>query len=164
MSDSYNGAMLGRLILGQGVLGTTGETSILDTLIYDRTQADVDNKTAKGYYNSEDMTRVDNAMAYIIEKLSAIGYDTIKAKPQLRNWVKSSVPRVTITKQYCADVIEISKIINYGSKLTLPTSLDKFDYKRANNIEKVLHDTGMLTENIPSTWYYCGEIETGGVI
>lgn len=46
------------------------------TLITDRTQNDVENKTKKGYYNAEDLNRVTAAMEYLSELLEGYGYQT----------------------------------------------------------------------------------------
>ena len=49
--------------------------SIMDTLITDRTQADVDARNEKGTYNASDLNRVGAAMNYVADRLRAAGYD-----------------------------------------------------------------------------------------
>ena len=41
--------------------------SVIDTLIFDRTQNDVENKTKKGHYNSDDLNRIFEAVTYFDE-------------------------------------------------------------------------------------------------
>ena len=42
----------------------------LEDLITDRTQSDVDNRTAKGFYNLSDLQRINAYIEYLSEKLS----------------------------------------------------------------------------------------------
>ena len=44
------------------------------SLITDRTQADVSNKTNKGFYGADDLNRVSAAVEYIAELLLQEGY------------------------------------------------------------------------------------------
>lgn len=46
------------------------------TLVTDRAQADVDNKTDKGYYNASDLNRVTEASEYLNEVFTRYGYIT----------------------------------------------------------------------------------------
>lgn len=46
------------------------------TLITDRTQKDVDGKTAKGFYNASDLNRVTACMEYLDEELRKLGYES----------------------------------------------------------------------------------------
>ena len=166
MSDTYTGAVLGRLILGAGALGTTGETTILDTLIYDRTQADVDANTPKGNYNYTDLNRVEAAVGFVGGTLRGYGYDTIPINTAPKYWQLNELPRVTDTNAYCQRIATISKAYEYGAKLQLPSTLQNLDYKRANNIEEMLKRVGLLALQVPRTWHYCGSslTECGGTI
>ena len=46
------------------------------TLITDRTQKDVTNRTDKGFYNASDLNRVTACMEYLNERLTGLGYVT----------------------------------------------------------------------------------------
>lgn len=45
------------------------------SLITDRTRADVENETDKGFYNASDLNRVGAAVEYIAGRFAALGYD-----------------------------------------------------------------------------------------
>ncbi|MDD3041033.1 hypothetical protein, partial [Bacteroides sp.] len=65
----------------------------LPDMIYDRTQTDVDNKTAKGYYNISDLNRVETAAEYIATLLTKEGYVvTITVK---KDWAITDFPTAT---------------------------------------------------------------------
>lgn len=49
--------------------------SILDTLITDRTQADVRLRTGKGHYNATDLNRVESAVEYLVGRLHEVQAD-----------------------------------------------------------------------------------------
>ena len=44
----------------------------LDDLIVDRTQADIRNRTAKGFYNVSDLKRVNDYIQYLADKLNIV--------------------------------------------------------------------------------------------
>lgn len=50
--------------------------SIINTLVTDRTQADVDAQNEKGTYNADDLNRVTAAMEYLDDTLRSYGYVT----------------------------------------------------------------------------------------
>ena len=70
--------------------------SIMDTLITDRTQADVDAGNAKGSYNAEDLNRVGSAMNYVADRLRAAQAETERG---VRNATK---PQGTFSAQAAA--------------------------------------------------------------
>ena len=60
------------------------------SLITDRTRADVENETDKGFYNASDLNRVGAAVEYIAGRFAALGYDcpvTVK-----KDWLTSGAP------------------------------------------------------------------------
>ena len=71
--------------------------SIIDTLITDRTQADVDARNGKGTYNESDLNRVAAAMNYVAGRLESAGYDPhISPKTDWKDddWVDPSAQAV----------------------------------------------------------------------
>lgn len=141
--------------------------TILDTLIFDRTQADVDRvrelklkfldgtitteeqteyvNGLKGAYNSIDLNRVGNAIAYIGGLLRSFGFN-ISVSPKT-DWVNSDVPTQAQAQRYIQD---LSAIRTAGSSVVstvaIPTNLDNLNFESANNIERMLYDVGKIYE------------------
>ena len=132
-------------------------------LITDRTQSDVANGTKKGYYNAEDLNRVDAAVAYIRDRLNENGYD-IKSEPYA-SWKESDIPTKPQMQEYLDNVEKIrdSMALPAGTPVT-PETMERLNYIRANDIEKILETVDrMLTNSIESVWF-SGELYLGEVI
>ena len=131
-------------------------------LITDRTQSDVANGTKKGYYNAEDLNRVDAAVAYIRDRLNENGYD-IKSEPYA-SWKESDIPTKPQMQEYLDNVEKIrdSMALPAGTPVT-PETMERLNYIRANDIEKILETVDrMLTNSLKFLWYsgdlYAGEV------
>lgn len=133
---------------------------ILDNLIYTRTQADVDTGTALGHYNCTDINRVGEACNYIRDMFAEYGYAVPDA---LRvDWAENDLPKYSDMMQYIRVIRALSDIVVYMPQVPeLPFSMAKFDFIKANNIEEALLRLGRIAENIPATWFECGQIESG---
>ena len=133
---------------------------ILDDLIYYRTQADVDGGTAIGYYNYTDLNRAGEACNYIRDMFASYGYAVPDA---LRvDWTERDLPQYSDTMQYIRVIRALSDIVVYMPRVPdLPFDMAKFGFLSANNIEEALYHLGRIAENIPATWYECGQIESG---
>lgn len=133
---------------------------ILDDLIYTRTQADVDAGTAIGHYNYTDLNRVGEACNYIRDMFASYGYAVPDA---LRvDWAENELPTAGEMAQYIRTIRALSDIVVYMPRVPdLPFSMAKFGFISANNIEEALYHLGRIAENIPATWYECGQIESG---
>lgn len=136
--------------------------SIIDTLVTDRTQADVDARNAKGTYNASDLNRVGAAMNYVADRLRAAGYDpNISPKTDWKDedWVDPAAQAV-----YLGDLAELRKqFAMMASTPQVPADMDGLTYSGANDIEKILEDIDALLANIAAGWLYSGEIYSGEV-
>lgn len=63
----------------------------LSNLIYDRTQADIDNQTLKGRWKKEDLNRIEEWTLFLNEKLSEWGY-TANYVPPTHVWTREYFP------------------------------------------------------------------------
>ena len=139
--------------------------SIIDTLITDRTQADVDARNGKGTYNESDLNRVAAAMNYVAGRLEADGYDPhISSKTDWKDdeWVDFATQSV-----YLRDLSELRKQFTMmESTPKVPPRLlatgintnDGLTYTWANDIEKILEDIDRLLTNAAQAWFYSGDI------
>lgn len=136
--------------------------SIIDTLVTDRTQADVDAGNAKGTYNASDLNRVGAAMNYVADRLKAAGYDPhISPKTDWKDddWVDPAAQAV-----YLVDLAELRKQFTlYETTPEVSSDLEKLNYIEANSIEQILVDIDTLLTNIAAGWLYSGEIYSGEV-
>lgn len=131
-------------------------------LITDRTQADVDNGTDKGYYNATDLNRVGAAVEYIAERFNSMGY-IVEVSPRT-DWQESDLPTETELVAYLADV-SVLRAVSAVMQSTpeVPESMKFLDYIKANDIEKILSDIDTLISNIQKSWYFAGELFSGEV-
>ena len=144
--------------------------SIIDTLVTDRTQADVDAGNEKGIYKASDLNRVGAAMNYVADRLRAAGYDPhISPKTDWKDddWVDPAAQAV-----YLGDLAELRKqfaMLESTPKVpprilaTAINSNDGLTYTWANDIEQILMDIDVLLTNIAAGWLYSGEIFSGEV-
>lgn len=140
--------------------------SILDTLITDRTQADISRwKTLhdkgwgsmsseersewssgmKGTYNASDLNRVTEAMEYLDESLRGYGYDTgyseIEIVPGRTEWKQSDVPTASQMASYLSNVEAIRSVLEVlPATPETPESMELLTWVEANNIEQILVD------------------------
>ena len=76
--------------------------SIMDTLVTDRTQADVDARNDKGTYNASDLNRVGAAVAYVAGRLLECG-TSVDVSPK-QDWPESDTPTASQMERYRSDV------------------------------------------------------------
>ena len=131
--------------------------SIIDTLVTDRTKADVDARNDKGTYNASDLNRVGAAMNYVADRLRAAGYDPhISPKTDWKDddWVDPAEQAV-----YLGDLAELRKqFAMMQATPPVPNDMEKLTYQEANDIEKILEDIDRLLTNASQAWFYSGDI------
>ena len=130
--------------------------------ITDRTRADVENQTDKGFYNASDLNRVGAAAEYIAGRFTALGYDcpvTVK-----KDWLTSDAPTASQLETYRRNIVTLrSRIAVMQSTPEAPASMAGLNYVKANNIEQILLDLDALITNITKSWYFSGEVYAGEV-
>ena len=122
----------------------------MDELIYDRTQADVETLTAKGYYNLSDLKRITEWVKFLSDEFG-LG--------------------LTATDYTLGDMVDISELLaNIDAIRTghawswtpaVPTAT-AWNYVKANAVEKILYDANSWEKSrkydIKYTGaYICGE-------
>lgn len=131
-------------------------------LITDRTRADVENETDKGFYNASDLNRVGAAVEYIAGRFAALGYDcpvTVK-----KDWLTSDAPTASQLETYRQNIVTLrGRIAVMQSTPEAPASMAGLNYVNANNIEQILLDLDVLITNITKSWCFSGELYAGEV-
>lgn len=127
------------------------------SLITDRTQADVSNKTNKGFYGADDLNRVSAAVEYIVELLLKEGYVVpVKIK---KDWQESDYPNRTELESYRQNIVALRDAIAV-MKSTPPTpeSMIGLDYIGANTIEQILVDIDFLIPKMKQSKFFSGDL------
>lgn len=141
--------------------------TILEELIFDRTQADVDyakeNQASaeflKGAYNYTDLNRVEEWCEYVANRLNEYNYFVdIVVKT---NWTMLDFPTSADMERIRSNVEKMKKA--YYSFKEVPDTLNKIDIDKANAIEKILSEIDYLINNMIEGFYYCNEIYAGEV-
>ena len=131
-------------------------------LIYDRTAADVQNGTDKGYYRYTDLNRVQNAVLTVRTRFAGMGYDAVPA-PSFTAWAENDIPRFSRMDAYIRAVRSLDGMIPLPGAPDLPVSPDRLDYIGANAIEKFLTMLDDSADRIAGAWFYCDEVYGGEV-
>ena len=132
------------------------------SLITDRTRADVENKTDKGFYNASDLNRVGAAVQYVAERFAAQGYE-VTVSPKT-DWLASDIPTASELEAYRQNIATLRALIAVmKSTPETPETMRFLDYIKANDIEQILLDLDTLLTNAALAWYQSGEIYAGEV-
>lgn len=158
--------------------------SIIDTLVMDRTKKDVENGTENGYYNYNDLNRVNAAAAYLVEELESAGYSAPGFSAQ-QMWGLSSIPTESGMDEYLSSVKSLRYIIdsldekenvcvvgigitdggysagNGGVQLG-PSTMSWLDFISANDIERILFAVNRSLERLRKSVVPCGAASAGG--
>ena len=158
--------------------------SILDTLITNRTQADVDElesilavplenwsaetlaefnlARAKGSYNYTDLNRVGNAVTYVAGRLTDAGY-FVPVSPKI-DWTDSDIPKESDMQTYLEDVeILRSALTVIPETPEVPEDMEGLTYEEANDIERILLVVDDLITKMINSYFYSNEIFSGEV-
>ena len=119
----------------------------ITNLVFDRTQADLDNLTKKAYIDYQDLIRVESAVKWISHILNVKGY---------RNTTNNRLDWSMNDFRTDADMARLRNNIQairnaYYTSDSTPLTPDRITYTsiyQANAIEKILYDLGLLVEKI----------------
>lgn len=115
---------------------------------------------SKGAYSYTDLNRVEDAVAFLHQRLGELGYDT--PQPVTRTWTVYDVPTEADMTRYLNNVKAIRDALSvYSTTPNVPASMHKLTFQGANDIERILLDVERLAENMVFTFAYSGEIYGG---
>lgn len=128
---------------------------MIETLITDRTQADVEQRTAKGYYNASDLNRVGQAMRYVAARIVDMG-GACAVNPKA-DWAMQDIPTEAQMAAYLSDLAVMrAAYAALPDTPVAPGSMEHLTYSTANDIERILQDVDMLLTNAAAAWRYSG--------
>lgn len=92
------------------------------------------------------------------------GAEIVQPEVDPYEWKEDYYPTVEQMAQYIANLEALRRVIAVlPSTPDKPDSMELLDHIKANNIEKILVDIDKLLKNMPSAWFYSGEVECGEV-
>lgn len=134
--------------------------SVIDTLVVDRTEADVKTRSDIGHYNSEDLNRVGTAINYVAERLRGAGY-SVPVSPKT-DWSMADVPTEAQLDRYLDNVSALRAVLPVlPTTPEVPPDMEGLTWQEANDIEKILVDIDHLITNMTAAWFYSGELYAG---
>lgn len=161
-------------------------STIIDTLITDRTAADVacvNELAAKGYagmtaaelaewlagmkgaYNAADLNRVGTALNYLRDRLTGVcGMDiTWQAKT---DWAMTDVITAAQGSAYHDQIGDVRAALTYPANAPDVPEIALLTYAGANDIERILTICETLVDNVMNAFRYTGAAEcaAGGLL
>lgn len=127
---------------------------MLEDLIYDREQKDVVNKTKKGYYNYNDLNRIEEWCKYLASFFNTYNYPIIIQVKT--DWTRNDFPTLQQINRIRNNVT-LLKTTFFSYKNT-PTINYKttMNYTDANHIEKILKDLDVILTSFMQIFAYSG--------
>ncbi len=122
----------------------------LPEFVYDRTQADIDSRTWKGFLNASDLNRIDRVTELIG------GYISVPVSVKY-DWDIGGLPRAADFDRIQENVTNIRA--GYAVYPNTPKVPDRpyNHYQKWNDIEKILHDVFYIYIGNYNNKIYCGD-------
>ena len=125
--------------------------SVIDTLIYDRTQQDLLNETDKAYISYTDLNRIEEAVKYVSDLLNKYAY--YNSTDCKINWDMAEIRKQEDCDRIKANYEELKKAYVY--KFDIP-SFNWSTIQEANDIEKILIDIEALINYMRQCFVHSG--------
>lgn len=161
-------------------------STIIDTLVTDRTQADVERVKAlaakgfaamtaaeqaewlagmKGTYNASDMNRVGTALNYLAARLSSICGRSITWTAKT-DWAVTDIATASQAETYRQQIQDIRDALAYPAGTPDAPQMKRLTYTGANDIERILTICEELIVNVAKSFRYTGAAEcaAGGLL
>jgi len=142
--------------------------NISESLIWDRTQTDVDyaleceknniysSENLKGAYNISDRNRVGRALNYLSECIKNSGRTEIEVNIK-ENWIMSDIIKHEDNNNVLNAVNKLEYFLPYNNIQSTPSNLDSLTYVKANTTEHIIFDLYGVLSRLINSWLYCGE-------
>ena len=138
--------------------------SVIDSLITDRTAADVSNRTAKGLYNATDINRVSEAILAVAADLNAAGYTVTLPGGIRTDWAIGDLPTASDLQPIAGGLAAIREAATWADGWPdVPSTLDRLGYESANNMEELLLLVDADVQRIAAAFYFAGDLIAGEV-
>lgn len=129
--------------------------------IYDRTSKDIEQRTAKAFFNYSDMNRLEKNAEYLSELLVENGY-TSMIYSRTKTWDLQDIPRISHLEKIRGFVEKVIEIIPLNDKsINFPTTLNNMNYVMLNNLEKAMYVLSKSIKRMKKAYKYSGELYSG---
>ena len=133
----------------------------MNKLIYDRTQADITNKTKKGYYNYWDLNRVEEWCEFLKDELTALNYP-----PRASTWTATKTNWTQYDMRYASEMQRIknnitSLMVGFHYISRIYGNVENFNYTKANNWEQILAEIYGMMLGFENYQVYSGVSRSG---
>lgn len=117
----------------------------------------------KGMYTHNDLNRVERAVNFISSRLRDAGYK-VPVLVTKTDWVYTDQITDDDMVRYFKNVeILRSFLKTFAGTPAAPTTKYKFNYEKANDVEKILTNVNKAVVNLTKSWCYTGEFISGEV-
>lgn len=160
--------------------------SIINELVYNRTQADVDRVYAlknkiltgglaaltaeekaeylagmKGAYNYTDFNRLGEAIAYLVERMKKLDIHDSSIVPKV-DWAMGDTPTQSQVRNLLSYLTKLrAKLSLPDNTPSVPNSLDKLTYQTANDMELLLWMIDQRITQTTTAFRYSGTMYCG---
>lgn len=113
----------------------------------------------KGAYNHTDFNRVENAVRYLSDILTAYGYThTVNVKT---NWTPSDIQSIAEIQRYIDNIAELKNKYYSNIEGQMPTTSNWLTVEGANYIEKLLLNIELILMSMEQYFVYSGVANCG---
>lgn len=129
--------------------------SVIDTLIFDRTQYDITNDTDKAYIDYNDLNRVEEAVKYLSDILFKYNYIN---RVNIKTWSIDEFRK----QEDCERIKENFNILKEAYFYKFETPDFKWeDIEEANEIERILYNTHLIIKGMEESFIHSGVAQCG---
>ena len=116
----------------------------------------------KGAYNYTDMNRVEEAVAFVAERLREFGY--LSFAPETHVWSAEDIPTESDLFRYFGNIATLRNAITVGASTpNVPAGIAGFGSSEANALEQILLDVYLVLTRISQAWFYSGDLYSGDI-
>lgn len=112
--------------------------------IFDRTEMDLLKGTAKAYVNYADLNRIESGIESLSKKYGISIVTKTDWEYQLSGDTVDNFPLKGNMERILNNLNKIINSVEYNPIVSIPSSFDKMDIYKMNNIEKVINDLELL--------------------
>jgi len=132
--------------------------------VFDRTQADCDNHTAKGVLNASDLNRIEDDTHYLAQQLNergyyiplaySAGYPWTRERYLLCDTLNAIIDALRQLREKSFDMINLPTLPSFNGN-------DFVGYDQINILEYYLYDTNWIIMQLDLSPMMCGEVFCG---
>lgn len=146
--------------------------SIIDELIYDRTDEDIEiarqckrtntpfpSDNLKFSWDNRALNRTEEAMEYVNEIFKELGYNaSMRFK---KDWTNEPITEDEANRYVRNLTILRNYLVLTSETPTAPTTINGMTIERANEIEKIIYDINIMLENLMKIFRYADDVMAG---